>query len=633
MFVPPTPVWEWNLRHEQSQHPGISHLCRLSTRVRENEEQRQFAKNILLLLLRPYHYTKHNYGAMSDCLSLRTIHEALTNACVPRVDGNDTIAAATTNDTKANPSFNTMDTMPQSSSSEDSYTDDEVPSSQQVTDINHSTPSEEEVDETKGILCNSPSADPSELPRSTDEEVASRQSDRNLSLLVYLMESFKCLYSIALLLFSIVIVTGALFTEQTTSTTDMGLHPFLAFALFWFMIGWLAMMEGGQGALVGLKPIPKSLYATTHSRTLLCTNLAHGGENNMERLIVGRQFLVVLVVFAVNTLATPLNGIKLFHLNDLVTEIFLTSGVAVILITIIVGQLTAQINAASCMLDFINNYFMLFTVYVSLAMEASGLLHSVYLVSSLFAMFSGHDCTDNQPPTSFLSKLLYGIRVLVSLAVLSLAFAVTLSAIFHGKTFMWDGVPEVVTLVVFVVLMCFVGVMEGMQIALFAVINIPDDELRQHTFAYRYCEMVFRGQNLQAFLIGRQILVTVCMFVVARVTTTNVDTSTGDQTIFGVDPRIQDFFNTGLLGAVITTIVGSLIWRVVASTFPIAFLSNPLLRIIIRLCLWLEKSGLCSAAWTTAHLHKTFFNFKPDEAYLGGRDRISSHANENILDA
>ena len=48
--------------------------------------------------------------------------------------------------------------------------------------------------------------------------------------------------------------------------------------------------------------------------------------------------------------------------------------------TIMIGQLTAQVNAANCMLDFINSYFMLFTNYVSLAIEFSGLLHSVYLV-------------------------------------------------------------------------------------------------------------------------------------------------------------------------------------------------------------------------------------------------------------
>jgi hypothetical protein len=53
------------------------------------------------------------------------------------------------------------------------------------------------------------------------------------------------------------------------------------------------------------------------------------------------------------------------------------------------GQLTAQVNAANCMLDFLNNYFMLFTTYVSLAIEFSGLVHSVYLVQIIFSKITG----------------------------------------------------------------------------------------------------------------------------------------------------------------------------------------------------------------------------------------------------
>ena len=46
-----------------------------------------------------------------------------------------------------------------------------------------------------------------------------------------------------------------------------------------------------------------------------------------------------------------------------------------ILATVNIGQLTAQVNAADCMLDFINNYFMLFSTYFSLFIEFTGFLH------------------------------------------------------------------------------------------------------------------------------------------------------------------------------------------------------------------------------------------------------------------
>ena len=431
------------------------------------------------------------------------------------------------------------------------------------------------------------------------------------------IESIKYLGSMALLIFSIVVVNAAILSEQTTAA-ERGIHPVLAFFIFWFLIAWLAMMEGGQGALVGLQPIDKTLYAETHPRAFRNTSLVHKGDN-MEKFIVGRQFLVVLVVFVSNMMAsTVANADDVLGLTGVAKEIFLSTGVALILVAIMVGQLTAQINSANCMLDFINNYFMLFTSYVSLAIEMSGLLHSVYLVQIIFAKIAGKSVKSSQPKDneSIVQKLFFWGRVLMSLGILAFAFAVTMKALFSSNTTMWDGVPESVSVIIFFLLMCVVGMMEGMQIALFAVVKLPEEKLKEHAVAYKNCKLVFQGQNLQAFLIGRQICVTICMFVVARVTT--IKLADGEANIFGVSDGLQEFFNTGLLGALITTIVASLIWRIIASSFPVAFLSNPLIYLIIRLCLLLEKSGLCSAAWVLARYHKPLVNYQPDEVHLEG---------------
>jgi hypothetical protein len=182
---------------------------------------------------------------------------------------------------------------------------------------------------------------------------------------------------------------------------------------------------------------------------------------------------------------------------------------------------------------------------------------------------------------------------------------------------MYEGVPEYASVIILFILMAFIGMMEGMQIALFAVVHLPEDELKHHPFAYKVCELTFTGSNLQAFLIGRQICVTCCTFIVALITSCNVDVDAGDATIFGVSSGIQEFFNTGLLGAVITTIVASLAWRIIASSFPIAFLSNPLIYVILRLCLVLEASGICSAAWLLASVHKNIVGYQLDEVYIG----------------
>ena len=443
------------------------------------------------------------------------------------------------------------------------------------------------------------------------------QRDNDIDRVVTIVKFF---YSLALLIFSVVLIMGAIFSEQTTGTSNMGIPAVVAFFIFWFLICWLAMMEGGQGALVGLQPIDKSRYAETHPRSFWCASLAHKGDN-MERFIVGRQFLVILVVFVINMMGSAVADASVLGISNVVNEIFLSTGIAVSLVTIILGQLTGQINAANCMLDFINNFFMLFTTYVALAIEMSGLLHSVYLVQIIFSKITGKPIEFDERPRSAIQNVWFWTRVIISFAILGLAFAVTLSALFNGQTAMWDGVPEVVSVIVFFVLMCFVGVMEGMQIAFFAVANMPEEELEKHSVARTNCEVAFRDQNLQAFLIGRQICVTICMFIVARVTTIDVDLDAGEDTVFGVSDGVQEFFNTGLLGAVITTIVGSLAWRIIASSFPAVFLNNYLIYLIIRLCLLLEASGICSAAWVLARFNKLLAGYQPDDVYLKGEDR------------
>ena len=158
-----------------------------------------------------------------------------------------------------------------------------------------------------------------------------------------------------------------------------------------------------------------------------------------------------------------------------------------------------------------------------------------------------------------------------------------------------EDISSIHRIIFFFVLMMVVGMLEGMQIALFAVIRRTDLE-QDHPMAHKVCQLVFADpKNLPAFLVGRQILVTCCMLILARITAINVDLETGTN-IFGVSDNLLNFFNTGLLGAVITTIIASLIWRIIASSYPVAFLSNPVPYVLIRICLILEKSGICSSA-------------------------------------
>ena len=443
------------------------------------------------------------------------------------------------------------------------------------------------------------------------------QPKKKRSIVLASFECFKYIYSMILLGFCVTLVMACMFNESSTAI-DYGIPPVGAFFLFWFLICWLAMMEGGQGCLVGLQAIEKNMYSDSHPRTFKNTAVAHEGDN-MERFIIGRQFLAVLVIFLINLCGSAVANANPLNLPKEVNAVFLDNGVAMMITTIVLGQLTSQINAAVCMLDFVNNYFMLFTTYVSLGIEYSGLLHSVYLVQYGFAIITGNRVESNRPPRTVLQNIFFWLRVLMSSAILSFALAVTLQALVKEQSGMWEGVPASVSIVIFFVLLCVVGLMEGMQIAAFALINMSDEELQTHKVAYSNCKLMFSGQKLQSFLIGRQIFAASLMFIVARIATIAIPA--GEENIFGLSDGFQSFFDTGLLGAVVLTIIGSLVWRIIASSYPLAFMSNPAIYVIIRVCLLLEAIGICSSSWVLARFHKSLVGYQPDEVYLDGAER------------
>ena len=217
-------------------------------------------------------------------------------------------------------------------------------------------------------------------------------------------------------------------------------------------------------------------------------------------------------------------------------------------------------------------------------------------------------------------------RVVFSMAVLGFCLAVTIEAILNGQTTMWDFIPGWAAVIIFFVLISLVGLLEAMQIAFFAVAKMRVEDRGDHPMARRTCHLLFKngGRNLPGFMVGRQVTVTLIFFIAARATTLNITPGEGNN-IFGVSDGAQAFFNTGLLGAVITTIVGSLAWRIIAATFPVAFLSNPLIYIILRLCLLIEASGVCSAAWLLALINRQIFGYQDDQVYIGClQDRIDT---------
>ena len=442
--------------------------------------------------------------------------------------------------------------------------------------------------------------------------------------------AFKSIYSTALLIFSIVLVTGLQFTNQTGLAQKA--HPAAAFIVLWALLIWLSMVEGGQASLVGLAPVQNDIYASTHELSYKCTSITNKGDN-LDRYLMGRQFMVIFIVFLINLSGAPVPGASLWGLPDWVTQIFLVTGFAMILLTCMVGQLASQVNASHCMLDYINNYFALFTLYVAMTVEVTGVMHSSYLIAIIVAKLAGKPIESKEGPRTGLKALFFWGRVLFSIGVLGFALAVTFAALFQGKTTMWEGVPGGVAVVLFFVLMSVVGMLEGMQIAFFAVTKIKKEDRGKSKFALKTCDLLFKGKgrNLPGFMVGRQLSVVTCFFVIARVTTLSI--AEGEENLWGVSDTLQNFFNTGFLGAIITTIMGSISWQLVASAFPIAFLSNPLPYIFLVICLAFEATGICQGAWVLAWIMKKTINLQRDEVYIGtAEEREKDGHKDNTTD-
>jgi len=435
------------------------------------------------------------------------------------------------------------------------------------------------------------------------------------------LERIKYGYSSILLAFSAVLIIGVVFTEQTRLASNA--HPVVALLTLIVSITWLTMVEGGQGALVGLGPVQPELYQESHPLTYKCTQLVYKGDN-LDRYLLGRQFMVILIVFVVELSGATHggdHGVELWGLPGWILNIFLLSGAAMILFTCMVGQLNSEIIGCHYMLDYLNNWFAVVTIWVAMAIEFSGILHICYIVQRVVASLAGQPIQSKEPPKDAIGNIFFYGRCLMSLGLLCFAFAVTLTAIFQEKTTVWEGVPPIASLVVFFVLMACIGVLEGSQIAYFAVVKMRKEEQGQDGamgyFAMKSACILFKNDNhnLAAFLLGRQLCVVSCMFFIARITAVKLDE--GDENIFGVPDAVQGFFNTGLLGALIVAVVASVSWRLIASAFPLVFFKNPIPYFFLRFCLVLEMTGLLHGAWVIAAIIKKVTGVQRDEVYIG----------------
>jgi len=230
------------------------------------------------------------------------------------------------------------------------------------------------------------------------------------------------------------------------------------------------------------------------------------------------------------------------------------------------------------------------------------------------------------------ATLLDIVRFIFSLGLLLFSAVVTCYSILEQKTSMWKEVPGWASLLIFIFVLWCLGVMEGLQIALVELKRLdPDFYKDTHPTAYKLGQIACRGDNIEKFLMGRQVFVVCSVFFAAKLTTIHGRDEEGF--LFYVPQWVQAvFLETGLLACVVVVIVAQLMPQIVASIYPVQFLELLVMRPAYYACIALETTGLTHFCWILAFLFSRVFRMKEEqfEIQVETKTNKRTEANGNI---
>merc|ERR1719445_289611 len=157
-------------------------------------------------------------------------------------------------------------------------------------------------------------------------------------------------WGLALLGFAMAVVMTGILTEKNNPPWDHA-HPLLDFILFWAMLFWIAMLEGCQISVVGLQVYDPESFRESHPRAYRCCKLVHAGPN-VERFLVGRQFLLLFNGFLVSRIGGGSGAVYAFEMfgwtwSHEATQFFFHNGTLLMIVIVALGQLPTQLVAAT----------------------------------------------------------------------------------------------------------------------------------------------------------------------------------------------------------------------------------------------------------------------------------------------
>ena len=214
------------------------------------------------------------------------------------------------------------------------------------------------------------------------------------------------------------------------------------------------------------------------------------------------------------------------------------------------------------------------------------------------------------------------VRFVLSFCLLIFSGVVTCYSIWTQKTSMWKVVPGWASLIIFILVLFLLGVMEGLQIALVELKRQePETYKETHPRAYKLGQYAMKEDNIEKFLIGRQVFVVCLVFFAAKLTTIHGNSESGF--MFPVPDWVQALFlETGLLACMVVVVLAQLMPQIVASLYPTQFLEITVMRPAYWACILLELSGITHISWVLAWVMSKLFRMKEEEC--GGWKKLDT---------
>jgi hypothetical protein len=256
-----------------------------------------------------------------------------------------------------------------------------------------------------------------------------------------------------------------------------------------------------------------------------------------------------------------------------------------------------------------------------MCIEFTGIMHSAYIIQNFMSAVSGKPIISNEEPKTGFTIAFYWGHILMSLAILEFCMVVVMVVLFNRDTMVtvkYPGILVGLSIFLFFFFMCVVGTLEAMQIAFFGAAKLTAAKCGNSFFGKKTCSILFDGNrwNFPGFMIGQQLTVVGSFFLVASITSLNIKLGEGNN-IFGISNGAEQFLKYGFHGAVITTILASIMWQYAALAFLLVFLNSPITFDLLIFALVIEGTGICHGAWVTARVLKKVCKLQYNEVYVG----------------